>query len=631
MCGLLGGVSVQNNFFSDVKVRSALEKIGHRGPNDMGYELEKTKSGHELLLGHTRLSVIDLSKAGHQPMNSCDGRISVVFNGEIYNYKELRTELISLGYVFNTDSDTEVLINSWRAWEASSLEKFIGMFSICLYDRDLNEIHLIRDAFGIKPLFYSLLSDSFVFSSEIASLRALSGEKFILDEQKSYDYLVHGEYDDSEFTFIKGIKQVRPGSLITISLSDYREFNEVKWWAPNLETINSVSLDEAAAQVRDEFLNNVRLHLRSDVPIGAALSGGLDSTSIVCAIRHLEPNLNINTFSYIADGNMSEECWVDKANSFVKASGNKVYADEAGLFDNLDNLLKCQGEPFGSTSLYAQYKVFELAHNSGVVVTLDGQGADELLAGYNGYPMFRIKSLIEERRFFAAIIFMWKWSRWPGRSLSKGLGYLAQAMLPTSVFSAVKSFFFKENVPNWINSDYLVRSRVQTSSKTYSFSSKFVGRRVHERLLYAITQLGLPMLLRHGDRNSMAFSIESRVPFLTPQFAKLLLTLPEEYLISMDGETKHVFRKAMKGIVPDEMLERKDKVGFETPEARWLLSRQSDIKHLLEGCGDIEILDSVNVLSQFENFCNHKVNFSWKLWRIINFIYWHRSQCEAAI
>lgn len=626
MCGLLGGISVKHGFFSNEKTTAALKQIHHRGPNDFGFELTHIDGGLELLLGHTRLSIIDLSDAGHQPMHSYDGRISVVFNGEIYNYKELRSELIELGYVFLTDSDTEVLVNSWHAWSLNSLKKIIGMFSICLYDKKVNEMYLIRDAFGIKPLFYTVLDDGVVFSSEILALRNLSHSEFILDEQKSYDYLVYGEYDDSEFTFLKGIKQVKPGHMITISVSNLKHLEQVRWWVPNLESVSTVSFDEAVQKVREGFLNNVKLHLRSDVPIGAALSGGLDSTSIVCAIRHLEPDLNINTFSYIADGVKSEEYWVDQANAFVNASGHKVYAEQEGLFDNLDKLIKHQGEPFGSTSLYAQYKVFELAQNRGVVVTLDGQGADELLAGYNGYPMFRMRSLLEEGRYLKAVIFLWYWSRWPGRSLMQGFGYMLQAILPSSLAATVKSIFFQNNIPGWINSDYLRRTGVKTNPKLYSFSPKFAGRRVHERLLFALNQLGLPMLLRHGDRNSMAFSIESRVPFLTPDFAELLLNLPEEYLISMEGETKHVFRKAMKGIVPEEMLNRKDKVGFETPEALWLLSRQDDIKLLLKGAKDIEILDSVRALRQFESFCNNKENFSWKLWRIINFIYWYRFQ-----
>lgn len=630
MCGILGGIwyQLEENTIVE-KVEQGLDKIIHRGPNDKGCELN-TFGKALIALGHTRLSIIDLSSGGHQPMSSHCQRYKVIFNGEIYNYKELRDELKALGHRFTTQSDTEVLVASWVEWQESCLTKLEGMFAIAVLDQQEQTLTCIRDAFGIKPFFYGIENDNFYFGSELPAVKQLFDKKLTLNEQRSYDYLVHGDYDSNDQSFFNEVKQLPPASYLKLSLSrPEQSLSTVTWWSPDLTVNNSVSFNKAAKVVRENFLASVRKHLRSDVPIGTALSGGLDSSSLVYAIRYLEPNIELNTFSFIADDPaLSEESWVDKVNQDVKAIEHKVTVSPDDLFSELDSMILSQGEPFGSTSIYAQFKVFELAKKSGVTVTLDGQGADELLAGYSGYPGPRLKSLIAQGRFIAAYKFVQHWSKWPGRSIKQAVMYGVQSMLPMSLNKLARRVSGRDFTPNWLNMKYLNGKQLSLIEPKYSTQSAVKGRFVIKELKSALESRGLPGLLRHADRNSMAFSIESRVPFLTIKQAEFLLSLPEHYLISDGGETKSVFRQAMRGIVPDEVLDRKDKIGFATPESDWLKGNMADLTDMLRNSEFPTMLDKSMVLSEVNKFMQGKTN-DWKLvWRFINFIRWYNLQAE---
>jgi len=390
MCGILGVFTneISENF--EYNFQKSLKLLNHRGPDDSGLNIFTTNGGI-LAIGQTRLSIIDLTSSGHQPMQTDDGRYSIVFNGEIYNYIELREELKKEGYIFKTNSDTEVLLNAWIEWGLDGVVKYNGMFSFAVYDVLNNSITLVRDAFGIKPLFYCLNDNKLYFSSEINALISLLPSAPNLNYQQAYNYLVWGKYDNDEQTFYKNIYHLKPSHSLTIKLKDYvdgkKSMLPERWWWPSIKE-QDISFNVAAKKVREIFLENIRLQLRSDVSIGAALSGGIDSSAIVCAIRYLEPEMPIHTFSYISDDeSISEEKWVDIINNYVDAISHKVKAGSDDLIQNLDKLIKTQGEPFGSSSIYAQYKVFETVREAGITVILDGQGADELFAGYSGYPL----------------------------------------------------------------------------------------------------------------------------------------------------------------------------------------------------------------------------------------------------
>nr|VFK39504.1 MAG: asparagine synthase (glutamine-hydrolysing) [Candidatus Kentron sp. SD]VFK44541.1 MAG: asparagine synthase (glutamine-hydrolysing) [Candidatus Kentron sp. SD] len=625
MCGLVGAYWVDPPSNPKHRLQTGISALQHRGPNDQGVEFLSTGSG-TLALGHTRLSIIDLSPAGHQPMFSQCGRYVLIFNGEIYNYRELRQDLKGLGYRFVSDSDTEVLLVSWIAWGQDCLSRLRGMFAFVVYDRTQGTLTCVRDAFGIKPFFYHRSKDGFLFASEMPAMLALLSERPTLNPQRAYDYLVTGAYDNGADTFFTGVHQLLPGHRLTLNLSENKSIETQRWWWPEITECADLSFADATEQLRSMFLNNVRLHLRSDVSLGAALSGGIDSSAVVCAIRHIEPKIPIHTFSYVARGSeMDEERWVDLVNAHIGAVSHKVVIRPEELANDLDDMIRAQGEPFGSTSIYAQYRVFKLAHEHGVTVTLDGQGADELLAGYWGYPGPAMHSLIETRQFFRLARFLRMWSRWPGRSIGFGLKALLEPFVPFPLRGLARRIVGHNPAPAWLNASFFDDrgvtigwpvSRGQSQDKS--------GRRLVAALRQSLTGDGLNSLLRHGDRNSMRWSVESRVPFLTTDMAEFLLRLPEHCLISRQGETKHIFRAAMRGIVPDAILDRKDKIGFATPEQTWLGQLGNKLDDWLDFAETMPFLDEAKCKAEVISMVQGEKLFDWRAWRLINFCRWAR-------
>lgn len=626
MCGIFGGVWRGIPRHLERSLSGARQALRFRGPDDNGQEVIHFGAA-TLALGHTRLSIIDLGPGGHQPMHSPDGVVSIVFNGEIYNYRELRRELILLQHEFASGSDTEVLLAAWCQWGRDCLTRLVGMFAFAVLDRARGTLTCVRDAFGIKPLFYTCEQDDFLFASEIPAIQSLKQERVELDWQRAYDYLVHGDYDSGPRSFIDGVFHLQPGHLLEVDVASGRLAEAKRWWSPRITERRDLEFSLAVDQLRERFLDGIRLQLRSDVPLGAALSGGIDSSAVVCAMRHVAPDLTINTFSYIARGSaVSEESWVDRINEHVGAVPHKVVVSASELAADLDEMIRAQGEPFGSTSIYAQYRVFRLAREHGVTVTLDGQGADEMLAGYHGYPGQRIRSLVEQGKFGEALCFLDQWAKWPGRSWPAGFTRAVAELTQGTAFNdLLRRVGGRRSLPTWINATPLqdrgIISRhpdLQCPGTRSGF-----GRRLVAELAFSLTQRGLPALLRHGDRNSMRFSVESRVPFLTCDMADFLLSLPEAYLISPGGETKHIFRAAMRGIVPDDVLDRRDKIGFATPEQDWLLGMADTVREWLSVDLHLPFLNQREVLREFDRITSGRKPFSWQVWRWINFSRWH--------
>ena len=628
MCGILGSFNQHLISSTDLNARNALRAMQHRGPDDNGLETFQVADG-QLLMGQVRLSIIDLSTGGHQPMESHNKRYVMVFNGEIYNYRELRQELSGLGHVFLTESDTEVLIAAWAQWGTNCLPRLIGMFAFVIFDRENETITLVRDAFGIKPLFYHRDGQSIFFASEIPALLSLLPLKPAMNIQRAFNYLVNASYDDGSDTFYEGVVHLPPGHWLRIPLRKPNTDEPKRWWWPSITVRNDLSFIDAASQLREIFFNNIRLHLRSDVPIGAALSGGIDSSAVVCAIRNIEPNLPIQTFSFIAHGSVvNEEKWVDLVNKHVNAISHKIIVDPKELGRDLDDMIKAQGEPFGDTSIYAQYRVFRLARENGIKVTLDGQGADEMLAGYNGYPLKYINSLIEKRQYHKIPGFLNNWSQWPGRSSNEGMKMLTSLALSQNTKKLLRNFLGYNNLPpDWINKKWLESYGIDMSATINDYrSGDGQGRRLAEELRNSLANRGLVSLMRHADRNSMRWSIESRVPFLTTELAEYLLSLPEHYLLSQKGETKSVFREAMRGIVPDAILDRRDKIGFQTPEQVWLNGQKAEINNWLEALNDMPFLNADAVRKKVNEIVENKQPYNTEAWRLINFSRWVQLQ-----
>lgn len=617
MCGLFGSYSIsqQSRLEKNLsQLQAAQSALHHRGPDDRGLETfsinrgTNTQSGL-LSLGHTRLSIIDLSSAGHQPMHSFDKRYTIVFNGEIYNYKELRADLKSSGYMFNTESDTEVLLAAWAFWGPHGLHRLIGMFAFVVYDRQDETLTLVRDAFGIKPLFYSMNEGNFYFASEMSALLTLLPSKSKQDLQQTYDYLVYGRYDDQDRTFVKGVKHILPGHWMQIDLKTLSTPTPVRWWWPSVDENVNLSFNDAADKLRYLILKNVRLHLRSDVPVGTTLSGGIDSSAIVCAIRYLEPEIPIHTFSYIAQGSVfNEEKWIDIVNQKVKAIDHKVIINQNELEKDFEQIITAQGEPFGDLSIYAQFKVFEEVKKFNIKVILDGQGADEIFAGYEGYPESVIKDIFEKKGFMASISFLNSWMKWPGRSKIKCIGFLLKSLFPGS-FQNGRLSKFKNNSYKFIDESVFGKFGIKKYSNTGQ-KVKSKSRHLACSLREDLTSTRLRRLLRYADRNAMNFSIENRVPFLTLELAEFMLTLPMNYLVSSNGETKKIFRKAMQDIVPKEILRRRDKLGFNTPNT-WADILKKIVKSNYQNREDI--LLRKHIFSDSENFNN---------WKLVNYLGW---------
>jgi asparagine synthase (glutamine-hydrolysing) len=638
MCGLAGFAYPENSPSPLPDFKSALKDLSHRGPDDEGFFAFNTLAPNpiaskisadyqdaNLFLLFRRLSIIDLSPAGHQPMVSENGRFALVFNGEIYNFKELRRELIDLNVAFHSDSDSEVLLKAWMQWGSECLSRLIGMFSFAIYDALNHKITLVRDAFGIKPLFYFLDENKLAFASEIKALKTLLPNiKLSPNNQSAYDYLVWGSYDSNENSFYKEINQVPPAHFLEVSLKELFSVTLTNWWFPSIKVNHSISFEQATSTLRNLFLESVKLHLRSDVPLGAALSGGIDSSAIVCAMRYLEPKLPIHTFSFIADNeSISEEKWVDRVNEYVGAIPHKIKIDSTDLQKDIDNILRAQGEPFGSTSIYAQFRIYEEAKKNGVIVILDGQGADELLAGYSGYPAERLTSLKEEGRYGQIISFLFHWSKWPDRGLKNAVIQFLGLVTPAFLKNMAHQWNGKNPSPSWLNEPFLKSSGVRrVNPEKVPRKKENIGRRVPETLRHVMLKGNLISLLRHADRNSMYWSVESRVPFLTIPMAEFLLSLPESFLIDQKGRTKSVFREAMRGIVPDEILDRKNKIGFATPEKDWLYANDFDLKNQLSHLYKLSFINEEELKSTITDIQTDKKKFDFFSWRLLNFSRW---------
>ena len=631
MCGIAGFVT-RSSSNATARIPSVLQSLEHRGPNDQGwllYSRGEVRLGREWLerdqacevvLLHRRLSILDLSTAGWQPMGK-DGRYYVVYNGEIYNYVELRKELEDCGYHFHSQSDTEVLLTAYEQWGVQALARFTGMFAFALLDTRRRTLLLARDFFGIKPLYYCASSDCLAFASELNTLFKLGDAKRHVDPHNLLLYLRHGLSDQGSATLLEGFRQLPAAHYLEISIDNPTANAPVCYWRPELQPATKISFEEAAEQLRSMFLDSIRLHLRSDVPIGTALSGGIDSSSIVACMREVAPELEIHAISYIAeDPKLSEEKWIDIVGKAAGARVHKVWARPSEFVRDLDALLRTQQEPFGSTSVYAQYRVFQLARERGITVMLDGQGADELLGGYRYFVSARFASLIRRRKFGDAFHLLRGASRSPNTDALWLLLCSADYLLPYSLQSPLRAIVAKELTPKWVKASWFRKHGVDSKHVNYCATPEVL----RQTLMRTLFVTSLPHLLRYEDRNSMAFSIESRVPFLTPRLAEFMLSIPEEHIITQDGTTKAVFRRAMRGIVPDSILDRRDKIGFATPEKEWLKAVDSWVQSTLasEAASSLPFLDLRSMRGQWSEIVSGRQPFDSRVWRWLNVIRW---------
>lgn len=595
MCGITGLVSGASSDALVAETNRRLAALAHRGPDDAGilvyapaepdaFALDRDGRRETLVpppsstgranvaLGTRRLAIIDLSPSGHQPMVSTDCRHAVVLNGEIYNYVELRRELEARGHRFRSHSDTEVLLTAFVEWDVACLPRLIGMFAFAILDLSGGRLILARDPFGIKPLYYVAHDGTLAFASEIPPLLSGLAGDVCANPQRVHDYLDAGVTDHGADTMYAGVQALPAAHYAVVDLTHPDRIAPLPFWQPDLSRTIELSFDEAARRLRDLFLESVALHLRSDVQVGVLLSGGVDSSSVTMAMRAVAGrHLDIHTFSYIGDyGARSEEPWIDIANRAAGAVPHKLRLHPAEWTGELGTLLQAHGEPFRTPAVYAQYRLSRLARETGMKVLLSGQGSDELLAGYRYLWAARIASFLRQGRLAESAAMMRRLSRARQRGDPSTSGTLLRGLgmaLPTSWIHAALRVSGRRYRP-WISRNWGRRHGLGPRTPWWS------GVRGHhvlrEALWLALATRSIPGQLRYQDRNSMAHSLEERVPFLTPRLAEFLLALPEQYLLGTDGSSKLVFRAAMRGIVPDEILDRTDKVGFEVPIEVWL-------------------------------------------------------------
>ena len=664
VAGLLGDVAD-----AGLSIRKMCDIIRHRGPDDAGYALfgrgpleavvfgdkdtpeavyaarlpyspggpigSHAMAPTQLVLGHRRLSIVELSALGHQPMCSADGRYWISFNGEIYNHVELRAELQAKGHAFISRSDTEVILAAYAEWGEQCLARFNGMWGLAILDRQRRTLFLARDRFGIKPLYYWVSPGGFLaFASEIKQFTVLPGWKARVNGQRAYDFLVWFPSDHTDETLFDRVYQLRPGSSAMLAVDGWDEAVDavgritVKQWYQLTAGNFGGDFHEAAHEFRRRLSDSVKLQIRADVPLGYALSGGMDSSSVVCVahqlLREQGSQSPLRTFSMCADGHaFNERQWIDVVVGATSADAAYISPSGEGLFDALPAMTWHQDEPFGSPAVYAQWCVFRQASKASIKVLLGGHGSDEPLAGYPPFytPMF---SGLARRGGFVDI---WREAHalrdLYGYSLMLAPKLLLRSVLPPALIQSLKRAVGRDvGHPPWID----LKRLGAVAHDPFLSVRKSGDHSVQELSRNLLTLAPSPMVLHYEDRNSMAHSFESRVPFLDHRLVEFALGLPDEFKLHR-GVHKRVLREAMVGILPDATRGRTDKIGMGTPNESWLThdgsaalrTKLSEAMDAAQGVLTPQCRDYVYAVTP------GKRPFDQVLWRMLSFGAWAKT------
>lgn len=662
MCGISVLISSQSNLSG---ITGMNDLIRHRGPDDEGYvffeagtplclggkdtpadaftELTPYRligqvqqvalsAACQLAFGHRRLAIVDLSALGHQPMCDAQRRYWITFNGEIYNHVEIRAELELLGHQFISHSDTEVILAAYRQWGEDCLSRFNGMWAFAIYDLQEDLLFVARDRFGVKPLYYWVSpTGELAFASEIKQFTALAGWRAKVNPQRAYDFLAWGLTDHTDETMFAQVYQVAPGCCLSLKVKDYASVMTAggrlptRRWYQLMPQEFSGSFADAAAAFRHYLTEAVALRLRAEVPVGSCLSGGLDSSSIVCLMNRLLREKNAGalqrTFSACADiKRFDERAWIDRVVDATGVEAHYVYPAMDRLFDEVSRITWHQDEPFGSTSIYAQWHVFSSAADNGVTVMLDGQGADEQLAGYHGFFAPRLGGLFKRGRWLTMLKEMSAMDKIHGYSPLTGMKYLANAVLPEFLRDGLRRQVGKSSAtPVWLDVERLGCLPV----------NPFLGLgaagadTIRDLSIAQLTSSNLQMLLHWEDRDSMAHSIESRVPFLDYRLVEFVVGLPDEYKLA-NGITKLILRRSMSGILPDAIRDRMNKLGFVTPEEVWVKEQATAVfrSKLASAIARSEGIIKPDALKVFDEIVAGRQPFNYMTWRLISFAEW---------
>jgi len=597
MCGI-------NGFsWKDVSLITEMNQItNNRGPDDQGVYCDCSIS-----LGHTRLSIIDLSDNGHQPMFNEDQSIWMVYNGEIYNFDTLRADLIEKGHFFKSNTDSEVIIHAYEEYGLDCVKKFNGMWAFSIYDKRNNTIILGRDQFGIKPLYYYVDDRKIIFSSMISALLC---HKISVspNERAIMEYLAHNLEDHNNYTFFTDIYKIPQDSLLIYHLSNNR-YSLHKWYYPTLR--KGVDIQT----IRESFIESIRLRTVTDVPIGSCLSGGIDSSAIVCTLNTILPEI-FNSYSYIApEFSLDESEYIIEVgkNTNVQQFFTQIFVKD--FLQDFRDFVRAQEEPVNTLSPYAQYCLMKLAHQHKAKVLLDGQGGDEIFAGYNYYFAYYFYELFVGGKFLTLGREMQKYSKkfhdiYP-------LKMFAFLLLP----DFLKYHFWKTFTASWINQEYLMETC------NGDMDPRWRRMTLPESLSLTLYSTAIPHLLRWEDKNSMRWSIESRPPFLDVNLVEAAMSLPSDKKIA-NGRTKVILLEAVKDFLPPMIRDRTDKIGFDAPSDEFFRK-----KEIIDFCKEIIYSDRFKcrpywnwneVEKHYTRHLQGKINIGDTIFKWINLEIWLR-------
>jgi asparagine synthase (glutamine-hydrolysing) len=581
MCGISGVVNKNASAVSHKTIKAINDLATHRGPDGEGFFF-----GKQFALGHRRLAILDLSRDGHQPM-SYQEKYVITFSGEIFNYLEIREQLLLDGYRFSSETDTEVILCAYDKWGTACVERFNGMWAFCLYDREKDILFCSRDRFGIKPFYYSDTPQRFVFGSEIKQVLCGKGGSAVANMRAVRDFLIEGFSDHTRETFFDGVSALAAGHNLVYSLRSHRV--EERRYYTLAARDDVAALDEWAASERflAELHRSVAYRMRSDVKVGTCLSGGLDSSAIAALSSAVCRTTGSTRFQAIhakgGAGRLDESGFARDLAAKCDIDLFVIEPSADDFIEAIDEVVYCQEEPFATPSVFMQYFVFRKAKQIGCKVILDGQGGDEVLLGYERYYSAYLRSL----PWHAAIRAFFSITGHSRLSPREVLGYLLYFSVSRIRIARLKRKFA------YIRPEYLLRfPNIATLNAA--------GRNVRALQRMEIERFQLPHLLRYAERNSMRHSIEARLPFLDHQLVESAFGVDTRFKIRK-GWTKHILRVALAGLVPDNILWRKVKLGFEAPDAAWLeaagtdmqaaIGRSALVKHMCKDKPDFDKLD----------------------------------------
>ncbi|MBA3680596.1 MAG: asparagine synthase (glutamine-hydrolyzing) [Bacteroidetes bacterium] len=600
MCGIAGIILKKRSDLNIAeKIAVMTNAIGHRGPDGEGFLLagEQTvtpyfnvlqqnyqrqdlnyipknnlKTGDQnsfLAFGHRRLSIIDLSETGHQPMCNRDGKTWIVFNGEIYNYIEVREDLKKLGHTFISESDTEVILQAYKEWGTACVERFNGMWAFCIYDSEKQVCFASRDRFGVKPFYYINNNTIFSFASEQKAFVRAGLIVPKINSNALHNYLINGLLETYADNFFEGLNELMPGNNLVFDIKKQEVKISTYYNLTDHITLKNDKLSEKelVEKVTYAFENSVRLRLRSDVEVGTCLSGGIDSSALAVSISEITGQPLYCFTSVFRNNPINEEHFADTVAKKINAKHFKVEPTLDGFLKEVDDLIYSQDVPIWDTSTYAQYKVMELAKQNNIKVVLDGQGADELFGGYHHHFLAKWNNLFSQGNFMSAM-----------SEISAGKKTIDSPLkfyLKEKVKQ--KKYFNKKHFNLFFKTEFLSSSEIKNPSVYFNS--------VNEQLVEDIYHTRLKSFLKCEDRCGMWHSVESRTPFADDvELINLLFSFNGNKKIK-DGVSKHLLREAVKGKLPGEIYSRYDKKGFETPMNSWMIKMRPQLISEIKAAG----------------------------------------------